>query len=109
MCYPSQGWTFDIIADFSSAMNYRKCGLNRLLEGVVEGGVGRLVLTHKDRLLRSGAELVFALCQAKQVEVVIINGAKTPLSKRSLPTMYSRSLPTSPPGGTVAAVAETRS
>jgi len=31
------------------------------------------VVVHKDRLLRFGAELVFALCQAKQVEVVIIN------------------------------------
>ena len=54
-------------------MNYRKRGLKLLLDGIVEGEVGRLVLTHKDRLLRFGAELVFALCQAKQVEVVIIN------------------------------------
>ncbi|TVS33053.1 recombinase family protein, partial [Xylella fastidiosa] len=34
---------------------------------------GRLVITHKDRLLRFGAELVFALCEAKNVEVVILN------------------------------------
>ena len=34
---------------------------------------GRLVITHKDRLLRFGAELVFSLCEAKQVEVVILN------------------------------------
>jgi predicted site-specific integrase-resolvase len=35
--------------------------------------VGRLVLTHKDRLLRFGAELIFAICETKHVEVVIIN------------------------------------
>lgn len=35
--------------------------------------IGRLVLTHKDRLLRFGAELVFALCEAKSVEIVILN------------------------------------
>ena len=69
----SQGWTFDIIADLGSGMNYRKRGLKRLLDGIVEGEVGRLVLTHKDRLLRFGAELIFGLCQSKQVEVVIIN------------------------------------
>ncbi len=69
----SQGWTFDIIADLGSGMNYRKRGLKRLLDGIVEGEVGRLVLTHKDRLLRFGAELIFGLCQAKQIEVVIIN------------------------------------
>lgn len=44
-----------------------------MLDGIVEDEVGRLVLTHKDRLLRFGAELIFALCQTRQVEVVIIN------------------------------------
>ena len=69
----SQGWTFDVIAELGSGMNYHKKGLKRLLDGIVEGEVGRLVLTHKDRLLRFGAELVFTLCQSRRVEVVIIN------------------------------------
>ena len=62
-----------MIADLGSGMNYRKKGLKRLLDGIVEDEVGRLVLTHKDRLLRFGAELIFSLCQTRQVEVVIIN------------------------------------
>jgi len=68
-----QGWTFEIIADLGSGMNYHKKGLKRLLESVIDGQVGRLVITHKDRLLRFGAELVFAICEAKGVEVVILN------------------------------------
>ncbi len=68
-----QGWSFEVIADLGSGMNYHKKGLKRLLEDLVEGRVGRLVITHKDRLLRFGAELVFAMCEAKQVEVVILN------------------------------------
>ena len=68
-----QGWTFEVIADLGSGMNYRKKGLKRLLDDVLEGRIGRLVLTHKDRLLRFGAELVFAICAAKNVEVVILN------------------------------------
>lgn len=68
-----QGWTHEVIADLGSGMNYRKKGLKRLLEDIMAGQVGRLVLTHKDRLLRFGAELVFALCEARQVEVVILN------------------------------------
>lgn len=67
------GWTFDIIADLGSGMNYHKKGLKKLLNAVLDDSVGRLVLTHKDRLLRFGAELVFAICEAKDVEVVIIN------------------------------------
>lgn len=68
-----QGWTFEVIADLGSGMNYHKKGLKRLLDDVVEGRIGRLVITHKDRLLRFGAELVFAICEAKNVEVVILN------------------------------------
>lgn len=68
-----QGWTFEVIADLGSGMNYHKKGLKHLLDAVVEGHIGRLVITHKDRLLRFGAELVFAICEAKNVEVVILN------------------------------------
>ena len=69
----AQGWAFEIISDLGSGMNYRKRGLVRLLDRIIDDKVGRLVLTHKDRLLRFGAELVFAVCEAKNVEVVIIN------------------------------------
>ena len=67
------GWTFEIISDLGSGMNYYKKGLTKLLNAIIDDSVGRLVLTHKDRLLRFGAELVFAICEAKGVEVVIIN------------------------------------
>ncbi len=68
-----QGWTFEIINDLGSGMNYHKKGLKQLLDGILNNQIGRLVLTHKDRLLRFGAELVFALCEARNVEIVIIN------------------------------------
>lgn len=68
-----QGWTYEIINDLGSGMNYHKKGLKQLLDGILENQIGRLVLTHKDRLLRFGAELVFALCEARNVEIIIIN------------------------------------
>lgn len=54
-------------------MNYYKKGLKHLLNEILAGNINRLVITHKDRLLRFGAELVFAVCEAKEVEVVILN------------------------------------
>lgn len=68
-----QGWTFEVVSDLGSGMNYNKKGLKRLLDEIIEGRVGRLVIAHKDCLLRFGAELVFAVCEAKDVEVLIIN------------------------------------
>ncbi len=68
-----QGWTFEVIADLGSGMNDHKKGLKRLLNDILADRIGRLVVTHQDRLLRFGAELVFAMCEAKHVEVVILN------------------------------------
>ena len=69
----SNGWQFDILSDLGSGINYNKKGLKQLLQAIIDDEVGRLVVTHKDRLLRFGAELIFAICEAKEVEVVIIN------------------------------------
>ena len=80
------GWTFDIIADLGSGMNYHKKGLKKLLNAILDDSVGRLVLTHKDRLLRFGAELVFAICEAKDVEVVIINKGEDTTFEEDLAT-----------------------
>lgn len=68
-----QGWTYEVIADLGSGMNYHKKGLKRLLNDILSDKIGRLVIAHKDRLLQFGAELVFAICAAKNVEVVILN------------------------------------
>lgn len=79
-----QGWTFEVIADLGSGMNYQKKGLKKLLEAIIDGQIGRLVITHKDRLLRFGAELVFAICEAKNVEVVILNQGEDPTFEEDL-------------------------
>ncbi|MBA4457744.1 recombinase family protein, partial [Cylindrospermopsis raciborskii CS-506_B] len=64
---------FETIYDLGSGLNYNKKGLQKLLKRILQGDVGRLVLTHKDRLLRFGSELVFAMCEEYETEVVIIN------------------------------------
>ena len=69
----ANGWQYEIVSDLGSGMNYKKKGLKKLLNEIVDNKVGRLVITHKDRLLRFGAELVFSLCELKGVEVVIVN------------------------------------
>ena len=69
----TNGWQFQLIEDLGSGLNYNKRGLKRLIKLIADGQVERLVLTHKDRLLRFGSELVFSLCEQFGCEVVIIN------------------------------------
>ena len=72
----AQGWTYEILTDVGSGLNYRKRGLRQLINRICSGEVGRLVLSHKDRLLRFGSELVFSLCEHFGVEVIIINASE---------------------------------
>ena len=74
----AKGWRFEVISDLGSGMNYNKKGLKRLLDLILKKQIKRLVLTHKDRLLRFGSELVFALCEVQNIEIVIINKDERP-------------------------------
>jgi putative resolvase len=76
----ANGWTYEVIQDLGSRMNTPKKGLQQLIKRICSGQVGRLVLTHQDRLLRFGSELVLARRQADHTEVVIINPSEPPLS-----------------------------
>lgn len=74
----AKGWRTEVISDLGSGMNFNKRGLLRLLEIILRRKTKRLVLTHKDRLLRFGSELVFALCERQGIEIVIIHQGERP-------------------------------
>ena len=74
----AKGWHSRTIKDLGSGINYRKKGLHELLELILRRQMRRLVLTHKDRLLRFGSERVFALCELQGIEIVIIHRGEQP-------------------------------
>jgi putative resolvase len=59
-------------------MHYQKKGLQDLLGRICAGEVERLVLTHQDRLLRFGADLIFSLCDRFGTDVVLIEATEGP-------------------------------
>jgi putative resolvase len=69
-----KGWTnITPIKDLGSGLNYKKKGLRKLIDLLLNGSVERLVITNKDRLLRFGAELIFSICEHQGVEVIVLN------------------------------------
>ena len=80
----AKGWRSEVIKDLGGGMNYRKPGLNKLLEMILRKQMKRLVITHKDRLLRFGSELVFALCAHQQIEIIIIHKGEQPTFEEEL-------------------------
>ena len=80
----TKGWRTRVIRDLGSGMNYRKKGLQELLEMILRRRFERLVITHKDRLLRFGAELVFRLCELQGIEIVIVHQGEQPSFEEEL-------------------------
>lgn len=69
----SKGYNFTLIQDFGSGINYKKKGLLELIKMIDNNEVERIVLTNRDRLIRFGYELIYFLCELKNVEIEIIN------------------------------------
>jgi predicted site-specific integrase-resolvase len=69
----AKGYTFKIIQDLGSGLNYNKKGLKELINLILSNGVDRIVITYKDRLLRYGFEIIKQICDFHNVQIEIIN------------------------------------
>ena len=65
--------TTEVISDLGSGINFKKKGLQRLILLLITNQIDTLLLTHKDRLLRFGSELIFQLCEHFGTKVVLLD------------------------------------
>lgn len=63
----------EYINDIGSGLNFKKKGLNKLINLLLNNKVDKIVLTHKDRLLRFGSDLIISIGKYFNTETVILN------------------------------------
>ncbi|MEO8970849.1 MAG: IS607 family transposase [Ktedonobacteraceae bacterium] len=61
------------VQDVGSGLNYKRKNFNRLMEMVELGQVRRLVIAHRDRLVRFGYGYFEAFCERHNCEIVVMN------------------------------------
>jgi len=61
------------IEEIGSGLNYQRKQFNHIMEQVELGRVQRLVIAHKDRLVRFGFEWFAAFCERHGTDLVIVN------------------------------------
>lgn len=64
---------YEIMSDLGSGLNFKKKGLNKLIELIISHQIKEIIVTHKDRMLRFGLEIILKLCQLFNVKFTIIN------------------------------------
>jgi len=62
------------LSDSGSGLNYKRKQFNRLMELIELGQVRRVIIAHRDRLVRFGYEYFETFCQRHHTEIVVING-----------------------------------
>ena len=64
---------YEIIKDLGSGLNFKKKGLKKLIHLIINSRLDKIFITHKDRLLRFGSELIISIAKQFGTEVVILN------------------------------------
>ena len=62
------------LSDIGSGLNYKRKQFNRLMEMIELGQVRRLVIAHRDRLVRFGYDYFEAFCVRHHTTIVVLNG-----------------------------------
>jgi DNA binding domain, excisionase family len=77
----SKGYSFEIITDIGSGINYTKQGLKQLIQKINNKEISKIVVLYKDRLIRFGFELIEYICELNNVSIEIIDN--TTISNRT--------------------------
>jgi predicted site-specific integrase-resolvase len=68
----SENLPYKVIKDLGSGLKTDKPGLKKLLSLVLAGKVNKLFLTHSDRLLRFGSNIIFQICKVMGTSVEVL-------------------------------------
>jgi putative resolvase len=71
-CIDNEIKNIEVIKDLGSGLNFNKKGLKRLISLIITNQIDTIYLTHKDRLLRFGSELVINIAKKFGTKVICL-------------------------------------
>lgn len=72
----AKGYSFEVITDIGSGINYKNKGLQELISLIASNQVTKVVVLYKDRLVQFGFELIQLLCDLHDVKIEIIDNSE---------------------------------
>ena len=71
----SKGYSFEIITDIGSGINYKKEGLLKMITLIERGEIERIIVLYKDRLIRFGYDLIEYICKLNDTKIEIVDNS----------------------------------
>ena len=75
---------YELITDCGSGINFKRKGLQTILERTMSGAVEEIVVAHKDRLCRFGFELIESICNFYDTKLTILDHEEHRSSEQEL-------------------------
>lgn len=72
----AKGYSFRILSDIGSGINYNNRGLQLLIQLVESDSVSKVVVLYKDRLMRFAFDLFITICKMHNTEIEIIDNTE---------------------------------
>ena len=72
----AKGYSFEVITDIGSGINYENKGLQQLISLIDSNQVTTVVVLYEDRLVSFGFELIQLLCDLHDVKIEIIDNSE---------------------------------
>lgn len=72
----ARGYSFEVIADVGSGINYKNKGLQQLISLIDSNQVTTVVILYEDRLVSFGFELIQLLCDLHDVKIEVIDNSE---------------------------------
>ena len=64
---------FQVLSDTGSGINFKRKGFKRLLQAIMRGHVGKVVVSYRDRLCRIAFDLLEFICDQHQTQLLVHN------------------------------------
>lgn len=64
---------FQVLSDTGSGINFKRKGFKRLLQAIMRGHVGKVVVSYRDRLCRIAFDLLEFICNQHQTQLLVHN------------------------------------
>ena len=65
--------THELVEDIGSGLNFKRKGFNSILERIMSGDVGEVVISHRDRLCRFGFEIVSRIAEQNGCKILVLD------------------------------------
>ena len=76
--------SYKLVTDIASGINFKRKGLETILDACVQNNIGEVVVTHRDRLSRFGYDLIELLVKKAGGSITVIDDERNKTSEQEL-------------------------